>query len=562
MLDTTAGATDADLISAVRRGDLDAYGRLFDRHREAALRMARQLVRGPDADDLVAESFVRVMTILQDGKGPDEAFRAYLLTAIRRLHVDRIRSGSKVRSTDDDFVLDRTVEFVDPAEMRFEQSAAAAAFSSLPERWQLVLWHLDVEGQKPADVAPLLGMSANSVSALAYRAREGLRQAYLQGHLAPTLHDGCARTTGMLGAYVRHGLSARDTGRVEEHLDECSRCAGLHLELAEVNSHLSGVLGPAVLAAAFAGYAASGAGAGAGAGIASVAGAKLLAVEAVKVAIAPVKIAGTAIAGAGAQGVVAAAVVTSVATAGTVAVTTDFGGSGDRSVSAAGPAVAGRAGDPEPDRSAPTPVDTTPSPEPTLSPPTLLPTATPEPTVPTPPEPSQDQPTEPEPSDAEPSDAEPSPDADDDIADMRSTPSSPEPASPEPVPVLPTDYGIGAVAITDDDSVLQRRFTIPVTAANAGRAADQRVTLSMQFTRAVRFRGVVSAGWDCGGAVRNQVVRTLTCTTVLPAGQGTTFVAKAQGLRPAGTISIAADGDPRPDDNSVTFQADPYLLVL
>ncbi|MCW2840554.1 MAG: hypothetical protein JWR55_2037 [Aeromicrobium sp.] len=561
MLDATAGTTDADLISAVRGGHLDAYGRLFDRHREAAARMARQLVRGPDADDLVAESFVRVMTILQDGKGPDEAFRAYLLTAIRRLHIDRIRSGSKVRSTDDDAVLDRTVEFVDPAEVRFEHSAAATAFSSLPERWQLVLWHLDVEGQKPADIAPLLGMSANSVSALAYRAREGLRQAYLQGHLAPTLHDGCARTTGMLGAYVRHGLSARDTGRVEQHLDECSRCAGLHLELAEVNSHLSGVLGPALLGAAFAGYAASGAGAGVGAGIASVAGAKLLAVEAVKVAIAPVKIAGTAIAGAGAQGVVAAAVVTSVATAGTVAATTNFGGSGDTSVSSPGPAVAGRAGGGEPDPSTPRPSDGSvpsevpvPSPQPSLPTPISLPTPSPEPT-----EPTQAQASEPEPSEPE-----PSPDADEKEADEEAVLTSPDQTQPEPEPgpVLPTDYGIGGVAITDDDSLLQRRFTIPVTATNGGRAADQRVTLSMQFTHDVRFRGVVSAGWDCGDAVRNQVVRTLTCTTVLPAGQGTTFVAKVKGLRPAGTISIAAEGDPRPDDNTVAFRADPYLLVL
>ena len=64
----------------------------------------------------------------------------------------------------------------------FETGAAARAFQSLPERWQLVLWHLEVEGQKPADIAPLLGISANSVSALAYRAREGLRQAFVSMH--------------------------------------------------------------------------------------------------------------------------------------------------------------------------------------------------------------------------------------------------------------------------------------------------------------------------------------------------------------------------------------------
>ena len=53
----------------------------------------------------------------------------------------------------------------------------ARAFASLPERWQAVLWHTEIEGARPADVAPLLGLTANSVAALAYRAREGLRQA-------------------------------------------------------------------------------------------------------------------------------------------------------------------------------------------------------------------------------------------------------------------------------------------------------------------------------------------------------------------------------------------------
>ena len=56
----------------------------------------------------------------------------------------------------------------------------ARAFASLPERWQAVLWHTEIEGARPADVAPLLGLTANGVAALAYRAREGLRQAYLQ----------------------------------------------------------------------------------------------------------------------------------------------------------------------------------------------------------------------------------------------------------------------------------------------------------------------------------------------------------------------------------------------
>lgn len=257
MISSSTESSDAELISAVRAGDSEAYGTLFGRHRDAAMRLSRQLVRGADADDLMAESFTRVLVVLQAGKGPNESFRAYLLSSIRRLHIDKIRASKRVRTTGDESELDRAVEFVDPAEMKFEQGAAAAAFASLPERWQLVLWHLDVEGQKPAEIAPLLGMSANSVSALAYRAREGLRQAYLQGHLAPPLDDNCRWTTGQLGSYVRKGLSARDTAKVDAHLDECSRCTALYLELAEVNSNLAGLLAPALLGTAAAGYLAS-----------------------------------------------------------------------------------------------------------------------------------------------------------------------------------------------------------------------------------------------------------------------------------------------------------------
>src|SRR3954451_19018345 len=88
------GPGDAELISAVRGGDSDAYGELFARHVDAARRLARQLTGPADADDLVSDAFTKVLTVLQRGGGPDLAFRAYLLTAVRRLHLDKIRAGA------------------------------------------------------------------------------------------------------------------------------------------------------------------------------------------------------------------------------------------------------------------------------------------------------------------------------------------------------------------------------------------------------------------------------------------------------------------------------------
>ena len=523
-------ASDAQLIDAVRNGDTEAYGELFDRHRGAATRLSSQLVPGPDADDLVAESFVRVLALLQAGKGPDEFFRAYLLTSIRRLHIDRTRRQKRVRTTGDEAELDRAVEFVDPAEMRFEQGAAASAFAALPERWQLVLWHLDVEGQKPADIAPLLGMSPNSVSALAYRAREGLRQAYLQSHLAPSLHASCRTTTGMLGAYVRGGLSARDSTRVEAHLDECSKCMGLYLELSEINSNLSGILGPALLGTAAAGYVGGGAvltGMGA----------------VVEAALAPVKAAGSAVAGAGAQGVVAAAVVLTVATAGTIVLTNGSGGPADNESKDSSPRVTAPASSPTPSPSpAPSTTETT-EPEPTTTTPT--PTPNPAPTGTT------SGPAATAPVETEPADAKPSADPD------------PKPPAPPVEPIVPTDYAIASVRVSNQLlPLLQREITVGIGATNSGRAAAETVTITLAFNRPVHFGGVSSPGWNCGNAKPNRSLRTLTCSKKLAAGQGTTFAATSRNLIHAGgKISVSAPGDPVPGNNAASFQAGLWPLT-
>ena len=263
---------DAELISAVRGGDTDAYGQLFERHVEAARRLARQLVSAGDVEDLVSEAFVKVLQVLQRGGGPDVAFRAYLLTAVRRLRVDRLRATSRLQTTDDIEMFDPGVPFRDTAVEGFESAAAARAFASLPERWQLVLWHTEVEGQKPADVAPLLGMSANSVSALAYRAREGLRQAYLNEHAADLDDESCQWTRAHLGAYVRNGISRRDAGKLEGHLGGCRTCAAIYLELSEVNSDLGAILAPLLLGGAGAAYVSASVGAAAPAGLAGALG--------------------------------------------------------------------------------------------------------------------------------------------------------------------------------------------------------------------------------------------------------------------------------------------------
>ncbi|HEX4816025.1 MAG TPA: sigma-70 family RNA polymerase sigma factor [Nonomuraea sp.] len=249
--------SDADLLQAAREGDAAAFGLLYERHVAAAQALARQLVRGSEADDVVAEAFTKILDLVGRGRGPEVAFRTYLLTVVRRTVHDRFRVASRQLTTGEIEDYDPGVPFVDPALVELEKSLIARAYLSLPERWRAVLWHTEVERSKPAEVAPLLGLSANGVAALAYRAREGLRQAYLQMHLRAERPHECRPVLGRLGAYVRGGLTRRDAKTVDDHVSACEECHGVLLELADVNRGLRVMVGPLVAGPVFGAYAAA-----------------------------------------------------------------------------------------------------------------------------------------------------------------------------------------------------------------------------------------------------------------------------------------------------------------
>lgn len=244
--------SDAELITAARTGDSDAFGHLYERHAGAAWAVARQYTNSAaDAEDVVADAFTKVYSIIQTGGGPDVAFRAYLFTVVRRLGMLRVQGGRRVEPTDDVTTFEAAVgpaaSTEDPALEGFERGVVSRAYRTLPERWQAVLWYTEVEAMSPAQIAPLLGLSANGVAALAYRAREGLRQAYLQEHLQEPLTEGCRGVSGKLGSYVRGGLAKRETAQVDAHVETCGDCRALLLELGDVNHGMRVVIAPLVL---------------------------------------------------------------------------------------------------------------------------------------------------------------------------------------------------------------------------------------------------------------------------------------------------------------------------
>lgn len=405
--------SDARLIQQMRDGDGLAYEELFRRHSGAVRRYARTCCRDAHtADDLTAEVFARTLQAVRGGKGPEEAVRAYLMTAVRHVAAAWTKTARREHLVDDFAVFaaqaSRTSDVSDADTLDLgadvmamhdaEQSMAMQAFRSLPERWQAVLWHTTVEEESPSDIAPLFGLTANATSVLASRAREGLKQAYLQAHVSQALTSGgdCARYADRLGAYARGGLRMRAERGLRGHLDECAKCRLAAGELAHVNAGIPALLPVAVIGWFAAGYALKAAGIVAG-GAAGAAGA-----GAAAAATGGSSSAGSAGGAAASEGLgvpakagIAAAVAVAAAAGLVWALVGDEQPRPEAKPVARPPAVAPAVPAPAPPKPTPTPPAPAPSappaPEPTPTPtptPTFSPTFSPTPTPTPPPKPT------------------------------------------------------------------------------------------------------------------------------------------------------------------------------
>ncbi|WP_235735482.1 sigma-70 family RNA polymerase sigma factor [Nocardioides alcanivorans] len=247
--------SDDELVRRVREGDDSAFGVLYERHRGAAEQVARAMVRGADMhQDLVAEAFASVLDKLKQGLGPSTNFQAYLFACIRNGFRQHLRQPAIDTASDRPWLLDASTAGPEELVSELTHDAAAKAFASLPDSWRSVLWKLEVEGQGPSEVAHSMGTSPAAVSALVYRAREGLRRAYLTQHLPAVVSRGCNWTVDRLPQFVRGDLGASATSRIDQHLVTCPTCRAALEQLEQVNSRMGAVVWPLVLVGGLPGF--------------------------------------------------------------------------------------------------------------------------------------------------------------------------------------------------------------------------------------------------------------------------------------------------------------------
>ena len=170
--ETTQSDLDA-VIAAACAGDETAFVRLFREIQPRLLRYLRAL-RGVDAEDIAAETWLQVIRGLARFSGDAQGFRGWVFTIAHARTVDAWRASGRRPETLTHTVPDQSTgrDVLCDVEEIISTEAAVALLRALPEAQAQVLMLRVVAGLDVTTTAEVLGRTPNHVRVLAHR---GLR---------------------------------------------------------------------------------------------------------------------------------------------------------------------------------------------------------------------------------------------------------------------------------------------------------------------------------------------------------------------------------------------------
>lgn len=175
--------SDADLWAALKQGQVDALGILYDRHVGLVYAIAlKTLTNVSDAEDLTQDIFIR---LAQTNYDPQRgSLRTFLAVLTRSRSLDRLRAQQRSRtaltrlqaSQPTDLSDDSAAEISDALQREAQEQQIEAALSELSENQRQVLHLTYQEGLTQAAIAERLGQPLGTVKAWARRGLIKLRQ--------------------------------------------------------------------------------------------------------------------------------------------------------------------------------------------------------------------------------------------------------------------------------------------------------------------------------------------------------------------------------------------------
>lgn len=175
--------SDEDLWARSLDGESEAFGLLFDEHRDRVFRHAYRLgANRYDAEDIVATTFLELWRRRSKVRLVEGSILPWLLVTASNVARNLRRSAARYRKLID--ALPRTEEAsepldepyrLDPLEMVDEQLVVAVRKLGRIDRQLISL--VVFEGYKLAEASTLLGISASAAKTRMFRARERLKEA-------------------------------------------------------------------------------------------------------------------------------------------------------------------------------------------------------------------------------------------------------------------------------------------------------------------------------------------------------------------------------------------------
>lgn len=172
----TGAATDAECWRSASNGNGEAFGEVFDRHRDRVYRHSLRLVPTPaDAEDVVAIVFLEAWRKRDSVRFVDGSMLPWLLVVATNTALNLSRSSRRYSA-----VLRRLpppVAEADPAD-RFDSGPASAAFFRLSRPHREVVALCVLNGLSEADAADALGIPRGTVKSRLARANRALRNKF------------------------------------------------------------------------------------------------------------------------------------------------------------------------------------------------------------------------------------------------------------------------------------------------------------------------------------------------------------------------------------------------
>lgn len=178
-----APLSDHDLMLAVRDGELDALGELFERHHGPLFGFLVKLTgQRPAAEDIAQTVFQRMLKYRHTYRD-DGSFTAWMYHLARRCAADHFRKSSAAPTATDPHILSEHADSApharDHATTRDEHALLHVALNRLARDDREVLLLSRFQELSFAEVATILECSAGAAKVRAHRALRQLRDIFL-----------------------------------------------------------------------------------------------------------------------------------------------------------------------------------------------------------------------------------------------------------------------------------------------------------------------------------------------------------------------------------------------